>query len=255
MIIIIKTLKLILLIAVCGLLNLPVDAETASGTSDKLTFYTEINHPHTFYKDGTEQLTGIAYDIVYAMIEKTGLDVIIEVNPWLRSVKKQKENDNSCIFAMNRTEEREKQYQWIGPLVSGGLAIYKKSDSDIEINSLYDLKGHTVVGKIDSIALDAIKPEHGAKIVVSGTDEAAAKMFHIGRADLWAGGMVDTPLAASYIGIPAPAIALQLSKADVNLGCSLKLDSKVFELLRQAHSEVQANLAPAILKKYLSPKP
>lgn len=221
-------------------------------TADKLTFYTEINHPHIFYREGTKQLRGIAYDIVVAMIELSELDVVIEVNPWLRSVKKQKENNNSCIFAMNRTQQREKQYQWIGPLVSGGLAIYKKVGSDIELNSLYDLKGHTVVGKIDSIALDAIKPEHGAKIVVSGTDEAAAKMFHIGRADLWAGGMIDSPLAASYIGIPAPEIALRLSKTSVNLACSLKLDAKVFYLLQKAHDEVQKTLTPSILETYLS---
>ena len=254
MIIRIKTVKLLTLLSTFGLLTLTLDIQAEIEKSNKLTFYTEINHPHIFIKEGTDELGGIAYDIVKEMIKKTDLDVEIEVNPWLRSVKKQKENDNSCIFAMNRTAEREKYYQWIGPLVSGGLAIYKKADSDIVLNSLNDLKGRTVVGKIDSIALDAIKPEHGAEVVVSGTDEAAAKMFHIGRAELWAGGMIDTPLAARYIGIPEPKVALRLSKADVNIGCSLKLDSNVMKVLRAAHDQVQKELGPTILERYLSPK-
>ncbi|MEL0037079.1 MAG: hypothetical protein VW882_11870 [Gammaproteobacteria bacterium] len=53
-------------------------------SNNQITLYTEINHPYVYYKQGTNELTGIAYEIVQETLKRTDLVANIEVMPWLR---------------------------------------------------------------------------------------------------------------------------------------------------------------------------
>lgn len=231
-----------------GVLSFPSHANGHKQTS--ITLYTEINHPYVYYKEGTTELTGIGYDIVQEMLKRTDLDVRIEVSPWLRLIRKQKDDPHSCIFVMNRTPQRETQYLWVGPLVMGGLALFKHQDSDIEITSMADIKHYSIVGKIDGIAIKDLDTKYGAKVIKAQTDETAAKMFAQKRADLWASGLKDAPLAAKYVGIAQPVLAFKMKESDLSMGCSPYIQKTAYEQLIKAHQEI-SELRLQIIASYM----
>jgi len=236
-------------VCMLGVSTLSVDADDKSPRT--VTLFTEINHPYVYYKKNSRELTGIGYDIIQEIIKRTDLNVRIQVSPWLRLIKKQKEDPNSCIFVMNRTPQREDQYLWVGPLIMGGLALYKHQDSDIEIKSLSDIKNYTIVGKVDGIAIKDLDTKYGAKLIKAQTDETAAKMFAQKRADLWASGLKDAPLAARYLNLPQPVLAYKMSESDLSMGCSPDMQQSDYSQLVSAYGQID-DLREQIIASYMS---
>jgi len=218
--------------------------------SNTITLYTEINHPYVYHQEGSKKLTGIAYEIVTEMMKRTNLKAEIVVAPWLRTLRMHEQNDNSCVFVMNRTEKREKQYQWVGLIITGGLAIFKRPDSSIDINSLNDLKPYLLVGKTDSQSIYGLSDQYGIDIIEVDSDEKAIELLYHGRVELMAGGIIDAPLAAKYLGLPKPEIALKRGVALLSMGCSLNLDDLKMKKLINIHNSM-TNYRNKILNKYL----
>lgn len=237
------------LILVLSLGAIAAESSTSVKSNNQITLYTEINHPYVYYKDSTNELTGIAYEIVQEILKRTDLVANIEVMPWLRLLKRQSKDPNSCIFIMNNTLERRDKYRWVGPMILGGLALYKHKDSKIEITSLEQLKNYTVVAKIDGVAGKGLDTNHGATLVKAQNDRTAARMFAKGRGDLWAAGIVDGPLAAQYVGIPQPVIAFRMSSTELSMGCSLGLPDSSYKQLVDAHEAI-ADIRKDILERY-----
>lgn len=214
-----------------------------------MTLYTEINHPYVYYKNNSKELTGIAYDMVLELAKRANIQPQIIVAPWLRAIRMLENNNDSCLFIMNKTKEREKKYQWIGPMIIGGIAIFKKPDSPIVINSMDDLQNYTVIGKVDSVSIQSLKEKYNIKLLEASTDEQAVTLLYHGRAPLLAAGIIDAPLAAKYLDYPKPVMAFKRGTVELSIGCSLNLPAlKMNKLLDAYHS--MNSFRQKILDKY-----
>jgi len=182
-------------------------------------------------------------------MKRADINYELKVLPWMRAIRNLDSTDNSCLFIMNRTAERELKYQWIGPLVIGGIAIYKQPSSTIEINSLKDLKDYIVVGKQDSVSIKYLKDVFNVKVLKASSDEQAIKLLYRGRAQLWAAGIIDGPLAAKYLELPRPEIAFRRGITDLSIGCSSNIPSSHYKKLLKAHDSME-DFRKSILDKY-----
>jgi len=215
-----------------------------------LILFTEINHPYVYYKEGTEQLTGIAYDIVSEMMIRAKIRPDIRVLPWLRALREVGKTDNACLFIMNRTAKREPKFHWVGPMIHGGVAIYKRPGSPIEINSIFDLKKHLIIGKRDGVSIQDLEARFGINILYTSSDEQAVKLLYQKRANLWAAGLIDGPLAAKAMNLPQPEIAFIRGKTDLSMGCSLNLSPEKLQTLQKAY-KTMAEFTEKVINSYI----
>lgn len=89
--------------------------------------------------------TGAMVEIIRLLIEEAGLDARIEVYPWARSYDLAKNSPNTFIFSMLRSEERERQFQWVGSLYTIKSYLAKlRSRKDITISNINDAKRYSV---------------------------------------------------------------------------------------------------------------
>jgi len=95
--------------------------------------------PYSFKKNN--KMTGLATEILQAILADLKLDIEIKQYPWPRAFKMATTEKNVLIFPLARTLDRENIFNFIGEVAPRTMYFYKlKSRTDIEINAIEDLK-------------------------------------------------------------------------------------------------------------------
>jgi ABC-type amino acid transport substrate-binding protein len=103
-----------------------------------LTMLTEEYPPVTFMKDG--KVTGFVTDVVREIIARQGIPDNIRLTSWDEAYNTALNKPNVVLFSTERTEKREKLFQWVGPVGKNSAIFYAKKGSGIRINSLEDAR-------------------------------------------------------------------------------------------------------------------
>ena len=99
---------------------------------------TEEYPPVTFMKDG--KVTGFVTDVVREIIARQDIPDRIRLTSWDEAYKTALSNPNVVLFSAERTEKREKLFQWVGPVGKNSAIFYAKKGSGVKINSLEEAK-------------------------------------------------------------------------------------------------------------------
>ncbi len=90
------------------------------------------------YQQG-DQLTGMATDIVRAIMTLTGDGFEIVVVPSMRTTHVLMNRPRSIMYSMFRTPEREALYKWVGPIAEESIYPYQLAGTPL-VNSLEQLR-------------------------------------------------------------------------------------------------------------------
>lgn len=213
-------------------------ASLQANAQDSLALYTEHNPPFTFLNPGSETPVGPAAVIVSAIMEQTKTPYSMKILPWRRAYRLTLSEPNTCLFLTYRTPEREPLFSWVGPIIMGEWAIYKRHDSDIEINSLEDLRNYAVVGMAGSADALSLEAALGKSILQTASGELAVQMLYRGRADLWISDTRGSVASANAMGLPTPKIAYLWRTSDLSLACSKTTSPALIEALNQANQNL-----------------
>ncbi len=210
---------------------------------------TEENPPYSYTDPETNEIAGTGVTIVQELMAQAGISYTLHSLPWQRAYRRAQSNENTCVFMTNRTSAREPLFQWVGPLLEGGWAVFKRPDSSLSIETPNDLQRFTVVGKSGSASVDDIEAQASIKVTRTVNDESAAKMLFHGRADFWVSGVIDAPLAAKAANLPVPSLALLWKKADLSMACSKSTDPAIVDKLNTVNRSLDA-LRKSILARH-----
>jgi polar amino acid transport system substrate-binding protein len=159
-------------------------------TGQTLTIYTSEFPPFNFMEDG--KLTGMATEVVDAVMKETGIPYVIQSNAWSRSMQLVQEEPNTLIYPLSRQEKREALFHWVGvitPAVTHSIFALK-SRTDIRVQNLEDLKKYTI-GTNSNDARETYLSNKGFDLDkfdrLSGDDahDRNYQKLKIGRIDLW----------------------------------------------------------------------
>lgn len=120
----------------CRLLSLCALCLAAGLRAEQLQLYTEEYPPLNFARDGRP--VGLSVDLVRELFERTGDHGRISVVPWARGYQAAQSEANTGLFVAMRTAEREKLFQWVGPVAVVVTSFYALRGSGIRIDSLAD---------------------------------------------------------------------------------------------------------------------
>ena len=113
---------------------------------DNLVIVAEKDYPPITFKNKNGQPDGLAVEVAKKIMKNLNMKQKIHVWPWNRAYILLQKKPNFLVFSVSRTEEREKIFQWVGPIYSMKSSFYAKSDSKIIIKNLDDAKKLKKIG-------------------------------------------------------------------------------------------------------------
>lgn len=99
---------------------------------------TEEYPPVTFMRGGKP--SGFVTDIVREIAARQGLPDTIRLTSWKNAYNMALLGPKVVLFSAERTPEREKLFQWVGPVGKNSAILYAKKGSGIRLGSLDDAK-------------------------------------------------------------------------------------------------------------------
>lgn len=99
---------------------------------------TEEWAPYNYVHNG--QLTGMATEIVRAIMALTGDHFEVTLLPSMRAGLTLQSRPKTIMYSMFRTPERERRYQWVGPIVEESIHPYQLVDGRPPLYSLAQLQ-------------------------------------------------------------------------------------------------------------------
>lgn len=205
----------------------------------RMQLLAEDNPPFNYVSEAG-RLEGPSVEVVDAVMKAAGLEYDLSVLPWRRAFARAHEEPNTCLFSMNRTAAREKQFKWVGPLFpGGGLAFYLRAGDDRVIRSEADLKGHVIISKDAYSVFKDLSAINTLAVTKAPGEHEAYELFAAGRGDYWltgvlsarqvlkVGGRKDTVKRAFYWKEASLALACSLSTSDAVMAALVKANMAI----------------------------
>ncbi|MBN1665126.1 MAG: transporter substrate-binding domain-containing protein [Deltaproteobacteria bacterium] len=150
---------------------------------------TEQYPPFNFEEKG--RLQGIAVDLLEEILKKANVDFNrnqICLTSWTEGYRRALKEKNTIVFSTTRTPEREKLFQWVGPIAPTKIVIIARKDRSLKIHAFDDLKKLKIAALRDDIG-EQLLMRGGIKsraIIVKEKAEDVIRMLEAGTADAWA---------------------------------------------------------------------
>lgn len=215
-----------------------------SATAAELRLTTEENPPYNFTDPDTAMLTGIVTEVVEATMRRAGVAYRIELLPWQRAYAAALKEQNTCVFATNRTEAREALFSWVSPIVRGGWVLFARADDDISLASIEDARPFKIAVPQGS-AFETWLTEQGFQTEISPSDFLNPQKLKAGRIRLWGSGRHTGPYTARLRGNVAVREVLFVRESIVALACNPATDALVIAQLNAALEAIRAEGAIA----------
>lgn len=209
----------------------------------KLQIVTEDWAPYNYMDNG--RLTGFSVEIVNELMSMMGKNYEINLYPGVRSKNKLTNDKNVIMFSLFRTLERESLYKWIGPIDSGSIYFYKRSDDPLTILTIDDAKKvKSISCRYAGLIPDLLRSIGFNNLDTTATDsEQVYKKLLLGRGSL---GISDTDLGVIYclkkMKCPINSltkIPLKIFEEDLYIACSKDIPDEIVNKWQNTLTELK----------------
>ena len=148
---------------------------------------------------------------VREIMARAGISYSIELLPWKRAYAQALREADTCLFSTSRTQEREAQFRWIGPLNEAEWVLYGLAERRLALHTLAD-------------ARDDYLRQHGMNVAPVTQEWLNPQKLLLGRIDLWAVGMAvgSKPFAGKAWENKVVPL-LTFNRVQTYLACNLKV--------------------------------
>lgn len=210
------------------------------------TLFTEELPPYSMRKSGG--ITGASVDIVAELFKRSGLSYEIKLQPFARAVNSTKTTPNTCVFPIERNQEREVAYKWISPILITQTAFYTLDDSKVQIRSLEDVAKLTI-GTYNGSAPAEYLSAQGFQVQLTPKDEPNIKKLQAKRMDVWAADTLTAPYLARAANVSNLKERLVYFSALRALACNMAMEDAVVDRLEQ---ELKSMYADGTIEKIMA---
>lgn len=150
---------------------------------ETLTLFTYNNPPLVTVED-KKVVGGSSWQVVEQLLNKTSTSYDVTIKPAMRGMLSVAENGNSCVFPIGRTQDRESQYSWIGPIAIVHYGLYSASSRSIPLTTLNDAKRYNITTYLGSSIGQYLKRK-GFHVRLTGEIKQGLLMLQHRRVDFW----------------------------------------------------------------------
>ncbi|QEL56831.1 substrate-binding periplasmic protein [Chromobacterium paludis] len=215
-----------------------------------LRLLTEDDPPFN-YPDDHGGITGISTEMVTEAFRRAGLSYTMQVMPWLRAYRLAQSDKHACLFSTTRNAEREKQFQWVGPLLKNDWAVFAGPRSPAAIRNMQALRPYRIGGyRGDAVAL--YLQNRGYKLEYTSDDVLNLRKLMAGHIDFWASGIYHAHDLAKHAHLgPLRKVAV-FSTSYLYLACHPQIPPDTLTRLSAAlHAMQKDGFVGKLKKRYL----
>jgi len=204
--------------------------------AERLVLATEEYPPYNM-SDAKGQVTGIATEIVKALLDAAGYEYEIAIYPWARAIALARNQLNTCVYSMSRTPEREALYKWVGPLLVNDWTLFARSGTSRpgHLDELLNMR----IGSYQGDAIVTWLQARGYHVDVAPTDEANPRKLLAGRIDFWATGRLIGLYRLKQAGITGIEPVLSFNRSEMYLACNRQLPDEQVRLLNTTLADLE----------------
>jgi len=159
----------------------------APSATEPLKVVTEEMYPLNYRDSSDGKLKGLSVEIAKTMLSASGQLVPIQLLPWRRAYRMALSRENTLIFSLVRSPERESLFHWIGPVHSlNGYLIALSTRDDIQLKTLDDANRYQIATISDYYTEDYLLNRGIKRDKLESVPQGvqAIKMLLSGRVDL-----------------------------------------------------------------------
>lgn len=188
-----------------------------------LTLLTEENAPFNYTEGG--KLTGLSTDIVAEMAKRAGITVQIKVQNWEIAYPAAQAEKDTCVFSTARLENRERLFQWVGPLALNRWAVFGKSDFAVPVIKITDLRPLKIGGVAADAKVDFLQSKAVTNFRLAGNDAQLPPRLFLKKEDpnyidLWVTNFYSAKKVAAAAKVKDIKMVFVVSEQDLYLACS-----------------------------------
>lgn len=175
-----------------------------------LNLLTEEYPPITFTDEGRPN--GLACEIVDEIQRRIGTHDTIQFMPWARAYQLAQQKPNTALFTTVRTQEREQQFKWVGPLMTGNTSLYQRKRDTQKLASLEDARrADQILVPREYYTHQYLRGEGFNNLHAANTPEAMVHMFVSGRGSYMAADNLTLGVLLKNVGAPQDAVQSALT--------------------------------------------
>ena len=180
-----------------------------------------------------ERLQGPTIELIKQLFTRAGVPYRIEVLPLKRALKEALNQPGTCVFPIERSQERETSLRWISPLVVSRYGLYAPVGHAVRLQTLEDARPYTIGSYLGS-GLGEYLMDRGFSVIEVSNAKLGPNMLKHKRFDLW----VSDTRSAQAASVGADATLGQPSLVFLTtlraMGCHPDTPASSLELLHSA---------------------
>lgn len=206
----------------------------SANTLQEIDLVTFEDPPYVF-SDKTLK-NGLAQVLVDQLLKNSGLSYKTLMMPPKRAELYAQVTPNTCIFPIEKSQEREVFFSWVSPIIVSRHSFFQvKGQKPITLRSLEDAKPYRLGSYLGSSIGDYLL-SFGYQVDFANQNDANIHKLSVDRIDLWAAN----PLAAAHIS-KTEGIELSESRLDFfttlkAIGCHPSVQN---ELIKRMNDELK----------------
>lgn len=183
--------------------------------------------------------TGFSVELFKEIVKLTQIDVEFIAVPWVRALTLVAEQDNSLLFTMARTPEREKLYTWVDTIYLVNEGVFALKDrQDISIKSLEDVHQYSIALPRGDVSIKTlnISSEPSESVFIVEHQEQCIKMLSLNRVDLNYNNDVGFFVAAKMLGFNTSQFkqVYKTRQTEMGIVANKNTDPEILTKIRQA---------------------
>jgi ABC-type amino acid transport substrate-binding protein len=169
------------------------------------------------YTAADHTLSGQSTEIVREIVKRSGSRATFEIRPWAEGYALAQKEANAVLYSTSRIEEREKLFQWVGPIGSEENNFYVRKDSNIHLNSLAEAKniGSIAVYQNDSNHL-YLAAQGFTNLDINANDTECLKKLIDGQVEMWLGPARGLTFMAARAQLDATAVKAVMNVRNID---------------------------------------
>jgi polar amino acid transport system substrate-binding protein len=227
---------------------------SVGAAAQTIQLVTEDAYPFQYLEN--RQLTGMAVEVVAEVFKRAGIAHNDEMLSWKDAYDRAQLYPNTCIYSTARTENRERLFKWVGPIVENKWAAFAKKGFAGKLEKPADFKTYRV-GVLKGDAKERYLQDLAVTFRAPESDDAAnARKLTLDRTapdkiDLWVTGYYTGLHAAKKTGV-ADIVPVWVFQTSQNyLACHTGVGAETVRKLQAAlDSMKQDGTQAAIVARY-----
>ncbi len=221
----------------------------------ELTLLTENYPPLSYEENGV--VTGYGAEVVAAIQKELKTNATPVILPWEEAYNRALDEENIVLFTMEKTPERELQFNFIGPLGANTAYFYALASNPLELADLEAAARVKGIATTTNWFTEQFLKERDFNNLLSKADPLESlKMLVNKEAELGVFTDVTFPQLCKEAGVAPDSLKplMQLMQSEYYIAISKATDPKIVQAWEQAFKTLQENGTLENLKARWFPK-